>query len=192
MPASVLTISSVPGLDQRIAARLLQVQDAPAVDRVARDVRWSRSRVRGSRSPGTPGSRAACADRSLPFRSPSRLLPVVVLPVVRPSAGRVCAAGPASAHRSANATHDAQDARSPEAVAPAEGGDQSRHDDKREPLADGVRRAPDAVVAAALAVAEPVGERHDARGRAEALEPAVERPERDRYGDGPSKSPCRR
>ena len=42
-------------------------------------------------------------------------------------------------------------------------------------------RAPDAVEAPALAVAEPGGERDDARGRAEALEPAVQRPQRDRH-----------
>jgi hypothetical protein len=78
------------------------------------------------------------------------------------------------------AREDANEARHPEARAPAEPGDEQRDHVVGEPFAHGVGRTPDAVEATALAVAEPGGERHRAGRRAETLEPAVERPERDR------------
>ena len=60
-------------------------------------------------------------------------------------------------------------------------GDEQRDEVVGQAFAHRMGRAPDAVKAPALAVAEPGGERDDARGRAEALEPAVQRPQRDRY-----------
>src|SRR5690606_11221578 len=75
---------------------------------------------------------------------------------------------------------NAQESRTPEPVAPAEVCDERGDGDERESLADGMRGTPDSIEAAAFAVAVPVRERDDACRRAEALEPAVERPQQHR------------
>ena len=156
MPASVLEREQRARLDQRIAARLLEIEHAPAVDRIARDVHRAlesaRTQTAGifsieklqceyARAVAAPAR--ARSDRS--SSHPQR-------------AGRACAADPASADRSRSATTMQM---RPGAQKPArhpsqrdEGGD----DEERESFTHRVRRAPDAVEAPALAVAEPVGQ----------------------------------
>ena len=188
MPASVLTVMNSAGLGERIAALLLQVQDAPAVDRITRDVD---GRAREREHP----DRRDAQDREL-LRQDARLgaaraAPVVVPPVgdgrqserPRPVLHQRVDADAATMHRMPGPQKpQRQPSAATNRATTSEG----------EPFAHRMRRAPDAVEAAALAVAEPV--RSATRRPTGAPKPwnqpfsahsATDTPER------PSRSPCR-
>ena len=76
---------------------------------------------------------------------------------------------------------NAQDARTPESGLPAKKTYKSARADKGQPFADGMAGAPDAVVTAALAVAEPLGQDYRASGSAKPLKPAIEGPQGHPY-----------
>ena len=157
---------------QRVTARLLQVQYTPGIDCIARDVdRRARQREHPDRRDFQ--NRQLRAEDAAVLAGRGRVMIVAPIGDCRQPERARPILHQRVRHRGGC---DAGQRRHPESPMPAEQGDDRADSDEGQAFTDRVRRAPDAVAAAALAVAEPRRHSHHAAGRAEALEPAVQSP----------------